>query len=275
MQEKLKYLNSSQVAGFLARVRREKPLIHHITNYVTANDCANITLHTGGLPVMAHAFDEVEEMVEAARALVLNIGTLQPDQVAAMIKAGKKANRLGIPVLLDPVGAGATKLRTESARKILSEVKVSVVKGNYAEIAILAGTEAEIRGVDAAGTVEDIDRIAREFAAARDVTVVVTGVTDIVTDGRTGYKISNGHELMGTITGTGCMAGSVIGCFLALQDSPVHEAAAALVCYGIAGEIAAGRADVYGPASFRTAFFDSLYNLQEKQISRMAKFAAY
>jgi hydroxyethylthiazole kinase len=258
-----------QFAELLDRVRKTRPLVHHITNTVTINDCANITLHTGGTPVMAHALEEVEEMVGLASALVLNIGTLTSAQVEAMMLAGKKANQRGIPVVLDPVGAGATRFRTESARRILEEIRVSIIKGNAAEIATLAGEHAEVRGVDAgkvfADPVQAAQALAREFSA----TVVVTGKTDVITDGTRTAFVDNGHAMMGCITGTGCMGASVLGCFAPVADDPWIAAVAAVTSSTIAGEIGGEQAE--GPGSFKWRFFDAMAQLTAEQIVERAR----
>ncbi|HHW15474.1 MAG TPA: hydroxyethylthiazole kinase [Firmicutes bacterium] len=251
----------------LAAVRAGKPLVHHITNYVTVNDCANMTLHTGGLPVMAHAREEVQEMVACANALVLNIGTLDPLQVEAMFLAGKRANELGIPVVLDPVGAGATPLRTDSAKRLMEEVKIAILKGNAAEIGILAGAGGEIKGVEAVGAAGDTQAAAVQLARQRGVTVAVTGAVDLVTDGQRLARIRNGHPLMGAITGTGCMAASVLGCFVGVRrDDPWEAAVAGLVAFGLAGEKAAA-SGVAGPAAFKTAFLDSMALLTPEEVA--------
>jgi hydroxyethylthiazole kinase len=260
------------LTALMSRVQSKKPLVHHITNMVTVNDCANVTLAIGGLPVMAHAPEEVEEMVAAAQALVLNIGTLSREQVDAMIKAGKAANSLGIPVVLDPVGAGATSMRTESARKILDEVSVAVVKGNSAEISTLAGSRGEIRGVEAVGescaVLDDAVALAKEYGN----TVVVSGATDVVTDGRRAAYVENGHPLMGTITGTGCMLASVVASFVAVEEECFAASVAALTAFGLAGELAAAGSGVRGPATFKTCFFDELYNLTTEKLKKGARY---
>lgn len=256
----------------ISSLRAKKPLIHHITNMVTVNDCANATLAIGGLPVMAHAIEEVEEMVAAAQALVLNIGTLSKEQVDAMIKAGKAANSLGIPVVLDPVGAGATSMRTESARKILDEVSVAVVKGNSAEISTLAGSRGEIRGVEAVGescaALDDAVALARKYGN----TAVVSGVTDLVTEGRRVAYVENGHSLMGTITGTGCMLASVVASFIAAEEDCFAASVVALAAFGLAGEFAADCSGVRGPATFKACFFDELYNLTAEKLKKGARY---
>ncbi|MGB9839433.1 hydroxyethylthiazole kinase [Thermovenabulum sp.] len=260
------------ISGILKKVRENKPLIHHITNMVTVNDCANVTLAVGALPVMAHALEEVEDMVKAASCLVLNIGTLTKEQVEAMIKAGKKANQMGIPVVLDPVGAGATPLRTESTWRILNEVKVSVIKGNSAEIGTLAGAGGEIRGVEAVKSSENLLPASKELAKRLNTIIVVSGATDIVTDGERIALVNNGHYLMGTITGTGCMLASVIGSFCGVEKDYFRATVAALVVFGLSGELAAKKSNIYGPASFKINFFDELYNITEEKIIEGSKY---
>jgi hydroxyethylthiazole kinase len=246
------------------RVREKRPLVYHITNYVTVNDCANITLCAGGAPVMADALAEVEEMAAIAGALVLNIGTLNPAQVESMILAGKMANDRKIPVILDPVGAGATRLRTDSARQLLDELEITILKGNAGEIGVIAGAEANVRGVDSDGVTGDPILIARDLAKALGITVAVSGATDIVTDGRRVVLVGNGHPMMGTISGTGCMAASVIGTFAAESKDAVLASAAALAAFGLAGEMAA--AGTRGPYSFKTALFDALAALTPEDL---------
>lgn len=255
------------IEGLLTRLREKKPLVHHITNMVTVNDCANVTLAIGALPVMAHALEEVEEMAGAAQAVVLNIGTLSRQQVDAMILAGKAANSLGIPVILDPVGAGATALRSRSAERILYEVRVAVIKGNSAEIGILAGKGGRIRGVESEEAAGDMVEAAAELAHRYGTVVAVSGAKDIITDGKRIAFVDNGHPMMGTITGTGCMLSSVIASFCGVEQDSFKAAVAAFVCFGLAGELAAARPETKGPASFKTAFFDEIYNLTEEKIN--------
>jgi hydroxyethylthiazole kinase len=253
----------------LALIRDRKPLVHQITNYVVMNETANATLALGALPVMAHAMQEVEEMAAAASALVLNIGTLSDEWVEAMRAAGRSANRAGVPVVLDPVGAGATSYRTETARGLLDELEVAVVRGNSAEIATLAGREAEIRGVEAVGSGGGAE-LAREAASMLGCVAAVTGAVDHVSDGDRAYSIANGHELLGTVTGTGCMATAITGCFLAVRaDDPLEAATEALVAFGVAGEDAATTAG--GPGSFHVALYDALYALDPDTLDGRAK----
>ena len=193
-------------SAMLEEIRQKKPLVHHITNYVTVNDCANITLCIGASPVMSHAWEEVEEMVRHAGALVLNIGTLDPYQEKSMLLAGHEANTLDIPVIVDPVGTGATRYRTDFMSRLIKELRISVIKGNAGEIGVLAGADARVRGVDSGGVSGDLLTIARDFALQTGITVVISGAIDIISDGDHVVVVKNGHPMMGRISGTGCMA---------------------------------------------------------------------
>ena len=245
----------------LDAIRERRPLVHQITNYVVMNETANATLAVGALPVMAHAREEVEEMVGLASALVLNIGTLSPHWVEAMLLAGRAANARGIPVVLDPVGAGATRFRTETARRILQEVKVTVLRGNPGEVATLVGVAAEVRGVESIGAGGDPAELARAAGERLGLVASVTGPVDYVSDGQTVHKVANGHPLLAAITGTGCMSSAVTGCFLAAKPhEPLAAAAEALVAFGVAGEDAAVEAK--GPGSFHVNLYDALANLR-------------
>ena len=253
----------------LAAIRERRPLVHQITNFVVMNETANATLALGALPVMAHAVQEVEEMATAASALVLNIGTLSDEWVEAMLLAGRAANRAGVPVVLDPVGAGATAYRTETALSLTRNLELAVVRGNSAELATLAGHRAEIRGVEAVG-VGGGPELAREAARALGCVAAVTGPVDHVSDGERVLAIANGHELLATVTGTGCMATAITGCFLGVRpDDPLEAAAEALVAFGVAGEDAAKRAKK--PGSFHVALYDALYDLDPKKLDSRAK----
>jgi hydroxyethylthiazole kinase len=262
-------MKNKKFSDIFGDVREKHPLVHHITNYVTVNDCANVTISTGASPVMADAPEEVCEMVAVAGALVLNIGTLNKGQVESMILAGGMANDRQIPVILDPVGAGATRFRTRTALRLLDELKISILKGNAGEVGVLAGAEANVRGVDSCGMIGDPVQIARKFADVSGITVVVSGAIDIVTDGKRVLLVENGHPLMGSISGTGCMAASVIGAFAAVSDDPVTASAAALAAFGVAGEKAAAYA--HGPFSFKIALFDELAALTPEDLASCAR----
>jgi hydroxyethylthiazole kinase len=253
----------------LRRLRERKPLVHQITNYVVMNETANATLALGALPVMAHAREEVAEMADLASALVLNIGTLSPPWVEAMLVAGRAAGARGTPVVLDPVGAGATRYRTETAKRILDEVQVTVLRGNAGEVATLVGVEAEVRGVESIGGGGDPSELAREAARSLGVVVSVTGPVDHVSDGDRIRTIANGHPLLATVTGTGCMSSALTGCFLAVADSPLDGAAEALVAFGVAGEDAARAAR--GPGSFHVGLYDALAALDPETLDERAK----
>ncbi|BAI61207.1 hydroxyethylthiazole kinase [Methanocella paludicola SANAE] len=256
-------------ASLLSEVRAKRPLVHHITNYVTVNDCANATICIGASPVMAHAGDEVAEMVSMAGALVLNIGTLDDIQVGAMLRAGVKANDIGVPIILDPVGAGATRLRTYSAQRLLHDLDIAVLKGNVAEIATLAGAGGEIKGVDSQGMSGEPLAVAKKFAKDMGIIVAVSGPTDIVTDGDKALLVDNGHPLMGRVSGTGCMAASLAGAFTAVSKDYLSATAAAFASFGLAGERAAPQSR--GPASFKVALLDELYRLTPEELEKGAR----
>jgi hydroxyethylthiazole kinase len=254
----------------LGALRERKPLVHQITNYVVMNETANATLALGTLPVMAHAREEVEEMVALAGALVLNIGTLSPHWVEAMLAAGKAANAGGVPVVLDPVGAGATTYRTTTARRILVEVDVTVLRANQGETATLVGQEAEVRGVESIGGGGNPAELARAAARNLGVVAAVTGVVDHVSDGERVLSVANGHALLAAVTGTGCMASAITGCFLAVKrGSPLEAAAEALAAFGVAAEDAAREAR--GPGSFHVALYDALAALDPDTLDARAK----
>ena len=256
-------------ARLLTAMRSERPLIHHITNSVTINDCANITICAGAAPVMAEAPEEVAEMVAAAGALVLNIGTLSATQVDAMLIAGRRANDLGIPVVLDPVGAGATAFRTATVWRLLDALDIAVLKGNAGEIGVLAGTDGSVRGVDSTGTLDDPVETARACARVTGTVVSMTGAVDVVTDGDRVFLVRNGVPAMDRLSGTGCMASSITAAFAAVADDYAVSSAAALAAFGRAGERAA--AGARGPYSFRTALFDELAGLTAEDLAGHAR----
>jgi hydroxyethylthiazole kinase len=255
----------------LRQMREQKPLIHQITNYVVMNETANETLALGALPVMAHAIEEVEEMVGSASALVLNIGTLSAHWIEAMIVAGLAANNYGVPVVLDPVGAGATRLRTETAKRILGEIDVAVLRANPGEVAALVGATTEMRGVESIGAGANSPDLARRAAQKFAVVASVTGPVDHVSDGERGAEIFNGHPMLATITGTGCIASAITGCFLAASRTYFDAAVEALIALGVAGEDAAR--DAKGPGSFHVNLYDALAALDPDTIDARARFA--
>ncbi|MBU0988447.1 MAG: hydroxyethylthiazole kinase [Proteobacteria bacterium] len=256
----------------LAAVREKKPLIHNITNYVVMNYTANALLAMGASPVMAHAPNEVEEMVSFAGALVLNIGTLTDDWIASMIKAGKKASQLKTPIILDPVGAGATTLRTSAAKSIIQETRVDVIRGNASEVLSLRHEDSKTKGVDAIHSVEAATQTAIILANELESVLAITGPTDLITDGQQVIRVSNGHPLMGYVTGTGCTATVTIGAFLAIDKDPVSATATALAFFGLAGEVAAKNASA--PGSFMIAMLDALYNITPERLQAGCRFEA-
>ena len=240
----------------LETIRGQHPLVHNITNYVVMNFTANVLLALGASPVMAHAIEEVEEMVGLANALVINIGTLSQPWIDSMIKAARHAADRRIPIVVDPVGAGATRLRTETARRLINEAPVAVLRGNGSEILAVAGRKGITRGVDSVHGAEDARMVALDLAKTYGMVVAVTGAEDYVTDGSTTARIANGHALMGRVTGTGCAASAITGAFCAAETDSLAAAIGALVTFGIAGELAA-RHDP-GPGSFQVGLMDAL-----------------
>ncbi|KZS47132.1 hydroxyethylthiazole kinase [Paenibacillus glucanolyticus] len=251
-----------EVSALLSKVQQTSPLVHNMTNVVVTNFTANGLYALGASPVMAYAPEEVADMAAIAGAVVLNIGTLNRELVDAMITAGLSANAHGVPLLLDPVGAGATRFRTESAQRILREVKVSLVRGNAAEVAHLVGEAREIKGVDAEssgdiGNAELAVRAAREL----DTLVVITGKEDVITDGTDVRIITGGHALLTKVTGAGCLLTSVLGAFAAVESNLLLAGTAGLAFYGAAASRAAERTADLGPGSFQNAFLDELSKL--------------
>ena len=262
-----------------ANVRTKSPLIHNITNYVTVNDCANMVLACGASPIMADDAAEVEDITTICGGLNINIGTLNSRTIESMLKAGKKANALGHPVVLDPVGAGASALRTETAYRLLDEVRFTVIRGNISEVKTLASGAGTTKGVDAdvadRVTEENLDgavAFAKAFAAKTGAVVAITGAIDIVADGAKAYCIRNGHPMMSAITGTGCQLSALTAAFITANPSQPLEAAAAAVCaMGLAGEIAHARlTPLDGNATYRNYIIDAIYNMTPAQLEEGA-----
>jgi hydroxyethylthiazole kinase len=264
-------MESSEIGTLLDEVRRKAPVVHHLTNWVTIYDCAQIVKVFGASPVMAHAPEEVEEMVGIASALVLNIGTLTVDLVESMKKAARRANERRIPVVLDVCGAGATRLRDAKCFELLEQCRIDIVKGNASEVARIAGEKVTTRGVDAAEISKDPVDVARQLARARSCTVVITGKEDVVSDGAATLMVRNGHPIMSRIVGTGCMAASVIGTFAAVEADRVRAAAAGLACFEIAAELAARSSK--GPGSFKEALFDAVASLDRAAVEQLQRVA--
>lgn len=260
-----------ELSALLKQVQNAKPLVHNMTNVVVTNFTANGLYALGASPVMAYAPEEVADMAKIAGALVLNIGTLSSELIDAMIIAGQSANEHGVPVLLDPVGAGATRFRTESALRILSEVHVSLVRGNAAEVANLLGEGGAIKGVDAgeSDTYENASlavRAARKFGAV----VAITGREDVIADGTACRGISGGDALLTQVTGTGCLLTSVLGAFAAVCPDMLLAGTAGLAFYGTAAARAAERTAAFGPGSFQIAFLDELAKLHPHSLKGYA-----
>ncbi len=264
----------SSFGRLLDKVKEKNPLVHQITNYVTVNDCANIVLALGGSPVMADDETEVEEMVSIASALVINIGTLNGRTIKSMLLAGKKANEVGVPVILDPVGVGATALRTDTAKRLIKEIRLSILRGNLSEIKTIAGLETKTRGVDSvdaqnAGTTNVAQIVAKELHC----TVAITGKQDVVSDGKRTGLIDNGHPILSKVTGTGCMATALIGCYAGVTDNAFLASCAGIITMGLAGEKArAAIGDPAGIGSFKVALFDSIYKLTSQDLINGSKF---
>lgn len=260
---------SEKAAENIASVREKKPLIHNITNYVVMNYTANALLAMGASPVMAHAQNEVENMVSFAGALVLNIGTLTDDWITSMIKAGKRASEQKTPIILDPVGSGATPLRTNSAKKIINEADISVIRGNASEILSLRQEDSKTKGVDSIHSVDEAAETAKILAEELQTTLAITGPVDLITDGKRVIRVSNGHSLMGYVTGTGCTATVVIGAFLAVDEDPLSATATALAFFGLAGEVAGETAKA--PGTFMIHLLDALYTITPDQLQEGCK----
>ncbi|AHM57393.1 hydroxyethylthiazole kinase ThiM [Peptoclostridium acidaminophilum DSM 3953] len=259
-----------QISAALSALHEKKPLVHHITNDVTVNDCANITLAIGGSPVMAPSIDESAEMAACADALVLNIGTLDKRSIESMIHAAKAANELSIPVVLDPVGVGATALRTESARKLIENARFAVVRGNASEIMLLAGECAGIKGVDSSESGMEALGSAIKLSKSLSCTVAVTGAVDIIVSGEKAVFIKNGTPMLSRVTGTGCMCTSLIGAFCGSIRDPFIGAAAGIMSMGISGEVAKSMLkEEEGTGTFRIRLFDSVSNLTPQRLREM------
>lgn len=256
----------------ILKIKAKAPLIHNITNYVVMNTTANALLAIGASPIMAHAVEEVEEIVHMASALVLNIGTLSSSWADAMIRAGHEACRRRIPIVLDPVGSGATQLRTATAQRLLLEASPTIIRGNPSEIRSLALAEQSTKGVDSVHTSEETLEAARSLSKHCRCVVSMSGATDLVISGTSGMRISNGHPMMPRVTGLGCMASALTAAFAAVNPSPFRAATHAMALMGIAGEMAEERSS--GPGTFQTGLLDALYTISEPDIKSRLKMGA-
>lgn len=266
---------------YLENVRNTVPLVHNITNYVTVNDVANVLLACGGSPIMSDEAEDVEDITSVCGGLNINIGTLHKTSIEGMFRAGKKANELEHPVLLDPVGAGASALRTNTALGLMKELKLSVIRGNISEIKTLALGSCTTKGVDAdvadAVTEESLDEavaFVKKFAEETGTIIAVTGAIDLVSDGKICYVIRNGRPEMGKITGTGCqLSGMMTAYVTANSDHPLEAAAAAVCVMGLAGEIGWSRMqEGDGNATYRNRIIDSIYNMTGEELEKGAKY---
>ena len=253
----------------LEQLREQAPLIHNITNYVVMNPTANALLSIGASPVMAHEPKEMEEMVSIASALVINIGTLSERWIEAMHIAGKTAKSKGKPIILDPVGAGATSLRTDTTKSLIEEVNPQVIRGNASEILAVAKAEMSTKGVDSTAKADEAINVAKELAKNTKSIVSISGKTDYITDGTTLHKVENGHPLMGKITGTGCTATALTAAFSSVNKDYLIAATEAMQIMGIAGEMAAEESDA--PGTFQTKFLDALYKINLDEIKNRIK----
>ena len=267
--------------NMLENVRKNCPLIHNITNYVTVNDCANIVIACGASPIMADDKEEVAEITAICSGLNINIGTLNSRTIASMLIAGKRANELNHPVVLDPVGAGASKLRTETAMQLLQEVKFSVIRGNISEIKTLASGSGTTKGVDAdvadkvtEENLDDVIAFAKAFAKKTGAVIAITGAIDIVADSEKAYCIRNGHPMMSSITGTGCQLSAMTAAFVTANPNQLLEATAAAVsAMGYAGEVAYSRlTEMDGNSTYRNYIIDAIYNMTPEMLEKGAKY---
>ncbi|HMP74374.1 MAG TPA: hydroxyethylthiazole kinase [Kiritimatiellia bacterium] len=254
-------------------IRGKNPLVHNITNYVVMNNTANALLALGASPVMAHAVEEVEEMVGLASmvggALVINIGTLSPGWIEAMEKAMGRAVKAGLPVVFDPVGAGATGYRTETCARLLGAARPTVIRGNGSEIMALVNAEVKTKGVDSAHGADAAVESAKALATHHDCVVCVSGAVDVVTDGTEVVSVATGHPMMTRVTGLGCTASALTGAFAAVNSKPLMASAHAMAVMGVCGEIAAERSA--GPGSLQMHFLDALYQLDRVELEARLK----
>lgn len=263
-------MDKNNVYTTLQKVRQVNPLVHNITNVVVTNFTANGLLSLGASPVMAYAAEEVADMAKISSSLVLNIGTLNPQTVEAMLIAGKAANESDVPIIFDPVGAGATRYRTETAQKIISEVDISVIRGNAGEIANVVGKKWEIKGVETGTGDGNIIELAIMAAQKLNSVVVITGKEDVVTDGKTTYTVGGGHPIMTKVTGTGCLLTSVIGAFAGVEKNLITATVSAVAYYGIAAEKAAEKTAELGPGSFQIEFLNQLAQVSLEDINEFS-----
>lgn len=256
----------------LDAVRKQKPLVYHLTNYVTANDSANFCLALGGSPIISDAIEEVDEIVSASSSLVINVGTLNSKTIESMIKAGILANQFGIPVILDPVGVGISNFRNQAVLKLLANIRFSVIKGNFSEILFLTDHQATTRGVDSSDNLKrNFEAIVKSCALKYQSIVVATGKTDIVSDGNKTITIENGHPMLTAVTGTGCTTATLIATYSGANSDLLVSAVAGILSIGIAGELAFARSGSQGLGSFHLALIDEVGKLNTKTFQELAR----
>jgi hydroxyethylthiazole kinase len=261
--------NHTQLLNDLHMVREKAPLVHNITNFVVMNNTANALLAIGASPVMAHAIEEVEDMVSIASALVINMGTLSKDWVSAMLMAGKAAKEKSIPVVFDPVGVGATPYRNNAAKEILGQCRPDIIRGNASEIMALAEENTVTKGVDSTASSNIALDAAKRLALTNRSVVVISGEVDFITDGQTVRMVKNGSSLMAKVTGMGCTATAIAGAFAAINPNYLDAAIHAMVTMGVAGELAAQKSE--GPGTMQLHFLDALYNLSDEMVHKLTK----
>lgn len=261
-------LNTLNLWQALEAVRAQAPVVHNITNFVVMNNTANALLALGASPVMAHAEEELEEMVGIASALVINIGTLSEDWVKSMFKAARYAKQRGLPVILDPVGAGATSYRTRTAQHLIEAARPAIIRGNASEIMALASAagQGRTKGVDSTQASGDALAAAQALQAQCGAVVCISGATDYIVGPDRVLKVANGHALMTRVTGLGCTASALCGAFAAVTPDPTLAAAQAMAVLGIAGEQAAAKAD--GPGTLQLHLLDCLYRLTRQDLEQ-------
>lgn len=262
-------MDKNLVIANLKRIRETSPLVQNITNYVVMNNTANALLAIGASPIMAHAVEEMEEMASITSALVINIGTLSHSWVEGMILAGETAKSQGKPVILDPVGAGATSYRTKTCLQIIHECKPDIIRGNGSEIMALVNSDIKTKGVDSSASSDSAVEAAKYLANKYAAVVVISGETDYITDGNSIIEVKNGSPLMTKVTGLGCTSSALVGAFAAVNPNYIVASASAMAIMGIAGEIAAAKS--HGNGSMQLNFLDELTNISEKEINEHLK----
>lgn len=262
-------LAATDIYRSIEEIRAKSPLIHNITNYVVMNNTANALLAIGASPVMIHAEEEVEDMAAIASALVINIGTISPPWVRGMFKAFAKAVSKGVPVVIDPVGAGATPYRTGTVRDLIRAGRPTIIRGNASEILALTDDRLKTKGVDSTAASDEALHAAQSIADASQCAVCVSGAVDYIVEGKRLLKVANGHPMMPKVTGLGCTASALCGAFAAVDQDPLTAAAKAMAVMGVAGEIAAEQSS--GPGSLQMHFIDALYRLAKEDLERRLK----